>query len=337
MRMETRGPTPRREEETAREAMQPGHGEGVRRPLESVGTGGAASRGTSAAPSHDRDDSRVRRGAGSRPGADAQVPGLLRKLAVLFGQVLVCFRRSAPRASSRRSRSSRAVWSRVAPVVGPAAVSGPTGIRTRWRSTQPRDPAPVRRSTRPGRPSPSTQPAAPSTPGFPSRVGHRSPRDGGTPIRGLYDTPSDYRTGPDRPVREEMPVVAGRGTMGLASAASHRYRGVAHQAVEPSLRVIMRIGRIERRSGLGHGSRGNVGGPAGSRATAAMPAGENASAWWPGGVLGVAGEMGGRHPEAAYRRFVDAGLATAPAGSLPGGDRRWLLGGPEFVDRVRTG
>jgi len=49
------------------------------------------------------------------------------------------------------------------------------------------------------------------------------------------------------------------------------------------------------------------------------------------------GEMGGSHPEAAYRRFVETGLATMPADPFREAAGGWLLGRPEFIDRVRGG
>ena len=38
----------------------------------------------------------------------------------------------------------------------------------------------------------------------------------------------------------------------------------------------------------------------------------------------------------AYKRFVDAGLATPPANPLDAAVDEWILGSPEFVERVRT-
>ncbi len=47
--------------------------------------------------------------------------------------------------------------------------------------------------------------------------------------------------------------------------------------------------------------------------------------------------MGGSHPEAAYRRFVEKGLATMPEDPFREAVGGWLLGSPKFVDRVRAG
>ena len=47
--------------------------------------------------------------------------------------------------------------------------------------------------------------------------------------------------------------------------------------------------------------------------------------------------MGGSHPEAADRRFVDKGLATMPEDPFRQAFFGPLLGNPKFVDRVRAG
>jgi hypothetical protein len=49
------------------------------------------------------------------------------------------------------------------------------------------------------------------------------------------------------------------------------------------------------------------------------------------------GEMGGSHPEAADRRFVEQGLATRLEDPFRETVDDWLLGSPKFVDRVRAG
>jgi len=49
------------------------------------------------------------------------------------------------------------------------------------------------------------------------------------------------------------------------------------------------------------------------------------------------GEMGGSHPEAAYRRFIAEGLATMPEDPFREAVGGWLLGSPKFVERVRAG
>ena len=47
------------------------------------------------------------------------------------------------------------------------------------------------------------------------------------------------------------------------------------------------------------------------------------------------GEMGGGNPEAAYRRFVEAGIAEAPEDPFREAVSGWLLGTQEFVERMR--
>jgi putative transposase len=48
------------------------------------------------------------------------------------------------------------------------------------------------------------------------------------------------------------------------------------------------------------------------------------------------GEMGGACAEAAYRRFVEAGLAEPPANPLRDAAHGWLLGTRQFVERMRN-
>jgi REP element-mobilizing transposase RayT len=48
------------------------------------------------------------------------------------------------------------------------------------------------------------------------------------------------------------------------------------------------------------------------------------------------GEMGGTGPEAAYRRFVEAGLSRPPEDPFLQAVGGWLLGGPRFLERVRS-
>jgi putative transposase len=48
------------------------------------------------------------------------------------------------------------------------------------------------------------------------------------------------------------------------------------------------------------------------------------------------GEMGGSDPEAAYRRFVEAGLVMPQENPLQRAAHGWIVGSPEFVDRVRS-
>lgn len=50
---------------------------------------------------------------------------------------------------------------------------------------------------------------------------------------------------------------------------------------------------------------------------------------------GWRGQMGGGKVEAAYRRFVEAGLAEPPANPFRAAAHGWMLGGQAFVDRVR--
>ncbi len=47
------------------------------------------------------------------------------------------------------------------------------------------------------------------------------------------------------------------------------------------------------------------------------------------------GEVGGKHPEAAYRRFVESGLNDAPASPFAAARDGWLLGSDKFVARVK--
>jgi hypothetical protein len=48
------------------------------------------------------------------------------------------------------------------------------------------------------------------------------------------------------------------------------------------------------------------------------------------------GEVGGRKPEAAYRRFVEEGLAIMPENPFRDAAGGWLPGGPKFVKRMRA-
>ena len=48
------------------------------------------------------------------------------------------------------------------------------------------------------------------------------------------------------------------------------------------------------------------------------------------------GEVGGSDPEAAYRRFVEAGLAEPPQNPLKRAVHGWLVGSEAFVDRIRS-
>ena len=48
------------------------------------------------------------------------------------------------------------------------------------------------------------------------------------------------------------------------------------------------------------------------------------------------GEVGGSDPEAAYRRFVEAGLAKPPQNPLRPAVHGWLVGSQGFVDRIRV-
>ncbi|MGC8638624.1 MAG: transposase [Isosphaeraceae bacterium] len=47
------------------------------------------------------------------------------------------------------------------------------------------------------------------------------------------------------------------------------------------------------------------------------------------------GEMGGKDPAAAYRRFVEQGLVTAPANPFQSAAHGWLLGSEAFRQRIR--
>ncbi|MFO7903808.1 MAG: transposase [Pirellulaceae bacterium] len=47
------------------------------------------------------------------------------------------------------------------------------------------------------------------------------------------------------------------------------------------------------------------------------------------------GEMGGANVEAAYRRFVEAGLADPPANPFQDAVHGWLMGSEQFVDRIK--
>ena len=48
------------------------------------------------------------------------------------------------------------------------------------------------------------------------------------------------------------------------------------------------------------------------------------------------GESGGNDPEAAYRRFVEQGLARAPANPFQSAAPGWLLGSETFIERMRS-
>ena len=48
------------------------------------------------------------------------------------------------------------------------------------------------------------------------------------------------------------------------------------------------------------------------------------------------GESGGNDPEAAYRRFVEQGLARAPANPFQSAAHGWLLGSETFIERTRS-
>ena len=48
------------------------------------------------------------------------------------------------------------------------------------------------------------------------------------------------------------------------------------------------------------------------------------------------GESGGNDPEAAYRRFVEQGLARAPANPFQSAAHGWLLGSETFIERMRS-
>ena len=47
------------------------------------------------------------------------------------------------------------------------------------------------------------------------------------------------------------------------------------------------------------------------------------------------GEMGGSYPEAAYRRFVESGIANPPNSPLATAREGWLLGSEAFVARIK--
>ena len=47
------------------------------------------------------------------------------------------------------------------------------------------------------------------------------------------------------------------------------------------------------------------------------------------------GEMGGRDPAAAYRRFVEAGLKDPPVNPFRSAAHGWLLGSDQFVNTIR--
>ena len=47
------------------------------------------------------------------------------------------------------------------------------------------------------------------------------------------------------------------------------------------------------------------------------------------------GEMGGTDPESAYRRFVEAGVVAAPENPSAAAVEGWLLGSPEFIERIK--
>ena len=66
-----------------------------------------------------------------------------------------------------------------------------------------------------------------------------------------------------------------------------------------------------------------------------------AAARWMGGLRGFAfglvwrvGRQ--RSPEAAYRRFVEQGLARAPANPFQSAANGWLLGSETFIERMRS-
>jgi putative transposase len=48
------------------------------------------------------------------------------------------------------------------------------------------------------------------------------------------------------------------------------------------------------------------------------------------------GDMGGQDPETAYRRYVERGLATPPENPFRDAAFGWLLGSPDFVDKIRA-
>jgi hypothetical protein len=47
------------------------------------------------------------------------------------------------------------------------------------------------------------------------------------------------------------------------------------------------------------------------------------------------GERGGKHPEAAYRRFVDAGIDHPPQNPFATAIEGWLVGSQQFVERIK--
>ena len=66
-----------------------------------------------------------------------------------------------------------------------------------------------------------------------------------------------------------------------------------------------------------------------------------AAARWMGGLrgfaFGLAWRVGRqRSPEAAYRRFVEQGLARAPANPFQSAAHGWLLGSATFIERMRS-
>ena len=66
-----------------------------------------------------------------------------------------------------------------------------------------------------------------------------------------------------------------------------------------------------------------------------------AAARWMGGLrgfaFGLAWRVGRqRSPEAAYRRFVEQGLARAPANPFQSAAHGWLLGSETFIERMRS-
>jgi putative transposase len=48
------------------------------------------------------------------------------------------------------------------------------------------------------------------------------------------------------------------------------------------------------------------------------------------------GDIGGRDPETAYRRYVERGLTAPPENPFRNAIQGWLLGGMEFVDKIRA-
>jgi len=47
------------------------------------------------------------------------------------------------------------------------------------------------------------------------------------------------------------------------------------------------------------------------------------------------GEFGGKYPETAYRRFVQAGIANPPENPLNDAVDGWLLGSDKFVEKIK--